>query len=128
MKKLILATALFAALGFVLTGCPKPEEPAAPNNSEVPLKPTAPAAAPSPAAAEPSPAAPATLDAATVTAAVKAADPGLADVTVVIDDKGVKLTGKVANNDIKKKAGEAATKAVADAKSDKKVINQLLTK
>lgn len=120
MKKLILATALFAALGLMLTGCPKPEEPAAPNSSEVPLKPTAPAA-------EPSPAAPATLDVATVTAAVKAADPGLAGVTVVIDDKGVKLTGKVANNDIKKKAGEAATKAVADAKSDKKVINQLLT-
>lgn len=123
MKKLILTTALFAALSLVLTGCPKKEE-AAPA-PEV-AKPAAPAA--SPAAAEPSPAAPATLDAATITTAVKAADPGLADVTVTIDDKGVKLTGKVANNDIKKKAGEAATKAVADAKSDKKVINQLLTK
>ena len=118
MKKLILTTTLFAALSLVLTGCPKKEEATDPSPAAHPVS-TNPASAASPAAPAATP-----VDAAAVTAALKEADAALSSVTVAIDDKGIKLTGTVANNGLKKKAGEAATKIAGG----KKVINQLLVK
>lgn len=126
MKQLALSTALLAALSLVLTGCPKAET-AAPSDAPPPASnPDAhPVNPPTDASASPAPTdAPATVDAAAVTAALKAADASLESVTVTVEEKAIKLTGTVANNDLKKKAGEAVT-ALA---GDKKVINQLLVK
>ena len=118
MNKLTLTAALFAALSLVLTGCPKQEEAPEPPpvGSGGPGK-MAPVTTASPVAG-------ATLDVAAVTAALKAADPALENVTVAIDDKGIKLTGTAASNEMKKKATDAVT-AIAGGK---KIINQLLVK
>lgn len=118
MNKLTLTAALFAALSLVLTGCPKKEEAPEPP----PVGSNAPGKMDPATTASPEPGA--TLDVTAVTAALKAADPALESVTVAIDDKGIKLTGAVANNEIKKKATDAVT-AIAGGK---KIINQLLVK
>jgi osmotically-inducible protein OsmY len=57
-----------------------------------------------------------------------AANKDLAGIKVRVDDKGVYLTGTVANNDLKTKAGTAAQTALTTAKSPLKLMNQLLIK
>lgn len=114
MNKLTLTAVLTATLGLLLTGCQEKDQ----SGRTAP-----PPGSSAPAPMEP-PSAPIKVDVSSVKAALKAADPALEAVTVTIDDKAIKLTGTVADNQMKKKAYEAV-KAMA---GDKQVLPQLLVK
>jgi osmotically-inducible protein OsmY len=57
-----------------------------------------------------------------------ASNKDLAGIKVRVDEKAVYLTGTVANNDLKTKAGTAAQTALTTAKSSLKLMNQLIIK
>jgi BON domain len=60
--------------------------------------------------------------------AALSANKDLAGIKVRVDDKGVFLTGTVASDDLKTKAGTAAQGALTAAKSPLKLMNQLIIK
>jgi osmotically-inducible protein OsmY len=141
-SNLMLALAALSLLSLALVGCNKAEEAAtaAADAGKTAVNTTVDAGktavdttvdAGKDAAGKMSAAVAGTLDTASVKAAI-IADAGLNDpkneVNVDVNDKGIFLKGHVASNDLKKKAGEIATKCLTDAKSDKKVVNQLLVK
>jgi len=134
MKRVLELSALLALGGTLLTGCPKAQEAAnagadaaanagrAADNAGANAMKGVKDAANGTAAA---------LDTAKIKTAI-IADAALNDpaneINVDVTDKFVFLKGHVKNNDLKKKAGEIATKSVKEAGSTLEVKNTLLIK
>lgn len=134
MKKVLALTTLLAVTGLLLAGCPKAQEAA---NATADAAANAGRAADNAGAAavegvkDAAKGAAGALDTAKIKAAI-IADAGLNDpantINVDVTEKAVFLKGNVKNNDLKRKAGEIATKQVKDAGSTLEVKNMLLVK
>ena len=122
MKKFLLLASVLGLFSIGVIGCgdKKEEDKMASGTPPVTAPATAPAAAP---------VAPADDVKDKVEAAIKADDKLKAE-TIMVEHKDGKVTlkGDVTDNTAKKAAGDAAMKAVADAKSTDKVMNMLMSK